>query len=259
MSEEKAKREEEFWEKLEKVLDELVKKAKSFDELMGDEKIKELFNDFMGVSLLKAVELPDLKRQNDEYINRMCKAFKSLEKFLVDSVKAIEEERQLNWHAGLFYVSNLFKDNPIKELSNVKDIQELKAKIDELAKSGKINKDRLFVLPLELSEFCKELGEAEFNHFWFSFNVGSYIGSTFGTIIARNAIVFKMAELEKEFRNPADRFLALYLWLIREDKPNDIEKEIIRNLHRRKYSYRDIAKLCNRSLDTIHRILKDNN
>ena len=112
----------------------------------------------------------------------------------------------------------------------------------------KVTKDKL---PEEMAGIAQQC-------YWQGFIVGFNVGKNITMDAIDWLIKNKLIEIDLDGDDLDIKYFKVLLYFFRDkDKVNETEKAIMRILQKKGLSYRDIARITGRSLDTIHRHLKE--
>ncbi|RLG80304.1 MAG: hypothetical protein DRO09_03315 [Thermoprotei archaeon] len=112
----------------------------------------------------------------------------------------------------------------------------------------KLTEDKVPKEMLGVARQCYEQG------FWLGFNVGKNIAIEVINWLIQN----KLVEIDHEKDELDIKYIKVLLYFFKDkNKVNETEEAIMRILQKKELSYREIARITGRSLDTIHRHLKE--
>ena len=137
----------------------------------------------------------------------------------------------------------------ISELEDNSEVQtEVAKKIaKEMGWNGKVKKDGL---PEPLKEILELV-------YWQGYAVGLNVGRILTAHAIESLIRSALAKIDREESDLRLKVARIFTYFFKDGKEvNEVEKNIIQILKEQGFSYREIARITGRSLDTIHRHLK---
>jgi len=133
----------------------------------------------------------------------------------------------------------------------------LKKVEEELIKSLKGDGCKVEVVKLTEDKVPREMLGLARQCYWQGYLIGLNVGKHIALEGVDWLIRYKLAEIDHDGGSSDIKYLKVLLYFFKDrDRVNETERAIMRLLQEKGLSYREIAKITGRSLDTIHRHLK---